>query len=120
VERAGRLVTGAVIVVGAFVLCAGIPLGVLYLLARLGWSFLPAVAFGLTIGPLAMIALGMVLARLEEVHARLGPPAPPGLEPGSALLEGSIVTAVVVTIAAIAVWLIFFSGGGGTFGPFPG
>ena len=99
-----RVLSGVTVVGGAFVLCAGIPLGVLYLLARLGWSFLPSLLLGLALGPPAMFALGTGLRRLDEEGV---------------LLEASIVFAVIATIVGLAVRLVFFSHGGGSFGPFP-
>lgn len=116
---AGWWLTGAAVVAGAFVLCAGIPLGAVYLVAHLRLGFLAELAIGGIGGLGAMVALAVLLGRVQALHVRLGPPPPPGLERGSVLLEASLVAAVLVTVAGIAIWLAFGSHGG-DLAPLPG
>ena len=112
--------TGAGVVLGSIVVCAGIPLGVIYLLAQLQLDFLPSLAIGVAVWLAAMAAAGGLLRRLQALHVFYGPPPPPGLQPGSVLLEASLVIASVATMVGIVMAAVtgWYDGGGGLI-PFP-
>jgi len=119
VRRLARLGLAVVVVAGSFVVCAGIPAGVLWLITQLGWTFLPSLLVGAVLGPGGMVAVGGLLARAERRRVALGDPLPDGPARGSVLLEASMVLALLATAIAIIALLVFGSHGGGSLGPFP-
>lgn len=98
-----RLFTGAAVVAGAFAVCTGLPLGIVYLLSQLQLDVVPALALGAGLGVAGLVAGAAGLQRLHRLHVRLGPPPPPGLEPGSVLLEASVVIAAGVSVVVLGI-----------------
>jgi hypothetical protein len=107
---------GVLIFLGSLVL-VGIPLGWLWLLSHMGQPYLTIYFLSLLGCPAAMVAWSLVLIRLNQVYLRLhGDPPESG-----AMLEASIVFAVVVGVLMLAAWLFLFPHGGGPVeGPWPG
>ena len=103
-RRLERALLAIVVVAGAFAVCAGIPAGTVWAVAHLGWGVLPSLLVAAA-GLAAMAALTALLARADHRRAALGDPLPDGLQPGSVLLEASLVIALVVTVAAGVVLL---------------
>jgi len=105
-RRGARLALAAAIVAGAFLLAAGVPLAVVWLLSQLGLPLVAAVMLGVLLAGAGIGGLALALARIERVYDRLAPPPPPGVEPGSVLLEASLVVAVLASLVAAAAWLL--------------
>lgn len=109
---AGALILVAIMVTGSIVLWVGTPLLWLWIASQvqgatqsLGTAL--AVAF---LGVIAtVLVLAALLARLSETY-RANRVARGLEDPGHALLEGVLVVSAGVTVAAFAVWFLFFAG----------
>jgi hypothetical protein len=107
---------GALIFLGS-VLLVGIPLGWLWMLSQMGQPYLTVYLLALIGCPGTMIGWGMVLVRLNRLYLRANPDRTDSV----ALLEASVVFAVVIGVLILAAWLLLFPHGGGPVeGPWPG
>jgi hypothetical protein len=114
-DRLAGLV-GALLFLGSLLL-VGIPLGWLWLLSHMEQPYLTIYFLSLIGCPVAMIAWSLVLIRLNQVFVRLHGDRPDS----SAMLEASIVFAVVIAVLMLAAWLFLFPHSGGPVeGPWPG
>ena len=124
-RRLAEYVLIAAIFAGSILLWLGIPAGGLWLVSKLSDDGLLVVFFVLgVVCPVAMIALGLVLGRLNgayyrvvAVEQRRGAPAwrsslsgdrPSARRPRN-VLEVSLTLSVMLAVAALAVWFFFFA-----------
>lgn len=126
VRRVAEYTLIALIFSGSLVLWLGIPLGGLWLVSKLSDSRLIVIFAVLgVVCPLAMLALGLVLARLNGAYYRLlGAPPDGRRTPGwrtslsgdrsparrpRAVLETSLTLSVLIALVAFVVWFLFFA-----------
>jgi hypothetical protein len=112
---AGALLALAILM-GSLLLVA-IPFGWLWLLSRLGQSYMAVYFLALGGCPLMMIGWALTLLRLNRIYVRLIQAD----EGDARMLEVSIALAVVIATLFLAVWLLLnLEGGGPQQGPWPG
>jgi hypothetical protein len=112
---AGALLALAILM-GSLLLVA-IPFGWLWLLSRLGQSYMAVYFLALGGCPLMMIGWALTLLRLNRIYVRLIQAD----EGDARVLEVSIALAVVIATLFLAVWLLLnLEGGGPQQGPWPG
>jgi len=113
----------ALIFLGSLVMWLGLPLGWLWLVSQLADHY-PTVYAGALFGcPITMIALGLLLARLNALHLRItGGYAARGrtawlkslsgertIRAQRSVLDTSMVVSVVIAILVMAVWYFLFA-----------
>jgi hypothetical protein len=108
--RLGAAGLACLIFLGSVVLVA-MPLGSLWLLSQLDFAYTEIYLLAFLACPAAVIAWGIVLVHLNRLYLQLaGPKARP-------VLEISITTAVMVSLAGLVVFAVFADSPGVPLGP---
>jgi hypothetical protein len=123
VHRGFATAVAALIFLGSLVMWVGVPLGWLWLVSQLADHY-PTVYAGALFGcPITMIALGLLLARLNALHLRItGGYGARGrtawlkslsgertIRAQRSVLDTSMVVSVVIAMLVLVVWYFFFA-----------
>ena len=123
VHRGFARAVAGLIFLGSLVMWVGVPLGWVWLVSHLADHY-PTVYAGALFGcPVTMVALGLLLARLNALHVRItGGYAGRGrtawlkslsgdrmVRAQRSVLDTSMVVSVVIAMLALAVWYFFFA-----------
>lgn len=115
VDRVVQLFLLVLLIAGSLALWTVVPGGVLWALSRaieertpLLLAALASVPIAISLGAMALIRIDRLYARVA-IRARVGAPVAAGQREPKGPLEAIVVASLLIAIAALAIWMLFFA-----------